>query len=76
MAADSFPRWSTEILISICFAVTPAGERADWVVTSASRYADEEGTTELYSKDELRAFAIEQLEEYGITQHDVNQMKS
>lgn len=65
---DEFSFWSTEALIGICFRVTPQGERANWVVTSES-VCD-------YAKDELRAFAIEQLEDYGITVHDINDMKS
>lgn len=68
MTTDSFPRWSTAVLINICFRVTPRHEQENWVVTSASR--------ELYTEEELREFAIEQLEDYGITEHDVNMMKS
>lgn len=75
MANDSFPRWSTEVLIGICFRVTPKHELAGWVVTSDQRYT-EDGRSERYTKDELRTFAIEQLEDYGITEHDVNMMKS
>ena len=75
MANDSFPRWSTEVLIGICFRVTPRGEQADWVVTSPARYT-EDGTAERYTEDELRGFAVEQLEDYGVTEANVNQMKS
>lgn len=76
MTNDSFPRWSTEALISIAYRVTPEHERDNWVATSTARYADEECTRELYDPEELRGFVIEQLEEYGITQADVNFMKS
>ena len=65
---DSFSFWSTDVLIGICFRVTPKHEQAGWVVTSAE--------VENYTEDELRAFAVEQLEDYGITVHDVNSMKS
>lgn len=73
---DQFGVWSTDVLIGICYRVTPKHELGNWVVTSASRYADEEGTTELYDADQLRAFAVEQLECQGISIHDVNEMKS
>lgn len=73
---DNFAFWGTDDLIGICFRVTPKGELGNWVVTSAARYADEEGTTELYDREALRAFAVEQLEEYGITESDINRMKS
>jgi hypothetical protein len=73
---DDFAFWGTEVLISICFRVTPQHEQRDWVVTSKARYADEDGTVEAYSPQALRAFAVEQLEEYGITESDINSMKS
>lgn len=72
---DSFAFWGTEVLIGICFRVTPRHEQSQWVVTSADRY-DADGTTELYDRQALRAFAVEQLECQGITEHDVNLMKS
>jgi hypothetical protein len=71
---DQFGFWSTDVLIGICFRVTPRGELAHWVVTSAERF-DEEGQ-ELYTRDQLRDFAVEQLECQGIDIHAVNQMKS
>lgn len=73
---DDFAFWTTDQLIGICFRVTPAREQAHWVVTSTSRYADEEGTTEAYTRQALRGFAVEQLEEYGITHAAICQMKS
>lgn len=78
MATDSFPRWSTEILMGICFRVTPKWERDNWVITSRDfRYQTVDGKlVEIYTKDALRAFAVEQLEDYGITEADVNMMKS
>lgn len=75
MANDSFPRWSTEVLIGICFRVTPQWEQDNWVVTSAERFT-EDGTAERYTEDQRREFAVEQLEDYGITEADVNSMKS
>jgi hypothetical protein len=44
---------------------------------SAGRYEQiGQQFVEIYTEDQLRAFAIEQLEDYGITVHDVNEMKS
>lgn len=73
---DSFAHWTTDTLIGICYRVTPVGERANWVVTSVARYADEEGTVEAYTPQALRDFAVEQLEEYGVTHAAICQMKS
>lgn len=72
---DSFPRWSTEVLMGICFRITPHWERDNWVITGREFRYDQDGQ-EIYTKDQLRAFAVEQLEDYGITEHDVNCMKS
>lgn len=75
---DSFAFWCTEVLIDICFRVTPRHEWTNWVVTSnEDRYqVINEVHVELYDPQALRAFAVEQLEDYGITVHDVNRMKS
>lgn len=74
---DQFCFWTTAILISICFRVTPAREREGWVVTSRGRYVEADGKmVEAYSPQALRDFAVEQLEDYGITHHDIAMMKS
>lgn len=65
---DQFGVWSTGVLVSIAFRVTPQHERANWVATSPE--------AEDYSEDKLRDLVVEQLECLGITIHDVNQMKS
>lgn len=72
---DSFPFWGTDVLMSICFRVTPVHEQGNWVITSRIFRFDENGQ-ELYDREALRAFAVEQLEDYGITEADVNRMKS
>lgn len=64
---DQFGVWSTPVLVSIAFRITPAHERTNWVATSPG--AEEYG-------DQLRDLVVEQLEDYGISIHDVNQMKS
>jgi hypothetical protein len=75
---DQFSFWSTGVLIGICFRVTPKHEQDNWVVTSRDSRYEQIGQqfVEIYTEDQLRAFAIEQLEDYGITVHDVNEMKS
>jgi hypothetical protein len=75
---DSFAIWDTYTLIEICFRVTPEWEQDNWVVTSRdSRYKEvDRRFVERFTLAELRVFAVEQLEDYGITVHDVNRMKS
>jgi hypothetical protein len=75
---DSFAFWGTDILIGICFRVTPKWEQDNWVVTSVDfRYQVIDGIhVELYDRQALRAFAVEQLEDYGVTLADVNRMLS
>lgn len=68
MANDSFSRWTTGQLVGIAFRVTPKHELAGWTATSEA--------AETVDEDELRFQVIEQLECYGITEHDVNSMKS
>lgn len=65
---DQFSFWSTDVLIGICFRVTPQSEWPHWVVTSEA--------VEDYDKAQLREFAVEQLECQGVDIHAVNQMKS
>jgi hypothetical protein len=75
---DSFANWDVHVLMDICFRVTPRHEYDNWVVTSVDfRYQVVDGVhVELYDPQALRAFAVEQLEDYGITEADVNRMKS
>lgn len=75
---DSFAVWDTGTLIGICFRVTPDWEQDNWVITSRDFRYQEVGQemVEIYTQDQLRVFAVEQLEDYGITVHDVNRMKS